>query len=81
MSFVLDCAVFVGHVREYEYFITFRVLCCVSLGAGEYECSQEALTVAALTQIQNIFITPSGKRKAAVSSHFCHCNTPPSDDL
>ncbi|KAL8616322.1 ATP-dependent RNA helicase [Nucella lapillus] len=35
------------------------------LVSGEYECSQEALTVAALTQIQNIFITPSGKRNTA----------------
>lgn len=48
-------------------------LCCASLGAGEYECSQEALTVAAMTQIQNIFITPSGKRKTAVSAHCCLC--------
>ncbi|XP_076470144.1 putative ATP-dependent RNA helicase DHX35 isoform X2 [Babylonia areolata] len=35
------------------------------LVSGEYGCSQEALTVAALTQIQNIFITPSGKRTTA----------------
>ncbi|XP_070188507.1 probable ATP-dependent RNA helicase DHX35 isoform X2 [Littorina saxatilis] len=37
----------------------------VLLVSGEFECSQEALTVAAMTQIQNIFITPSGKRGAA----------------
>ncbi|XP_046552871.1 probable ATP-dependent RNA helicase DHX35 [Haliotis rubra] len=32
------------------------------LVSGEFECSEEALTVAAMTQIQNVFVTPSGKK-------------------
>ncbi|XP_048253674.1 probable ATP-dependent RNA helicase DHX35 [Haliotis rufescens] len=32
------------------------------LVSGEFECSEEALTVAAMTQIQNVFVTPSGQK-------------------
>ncbi|ESO82671.1 hypothetical protein LOTGIDRAFT_211312 [Lottia gigantea] len=32
------------------------------LVSGEYGCSEEALSVAAMTQIQNVFITPSSQR-------------------
>ncbi|XP_025086245.1 probable ATP-dependent RNA helicase DHX35 [Pomacea canaliculata] len=35
------------------------------LVSGDYECSEEVLTVAAMTQIQNVFVTPSGKRNTA----------------
>ena len=39
--------------------------------SGEFGCSEEALIVCAMTQIQNVFVTPSGKKVTAVSAaHF-----------
>ncbi|XP_041375611.1 probable ATP-dependent RNA helicase DHX35 isoform X2 [Gigantopelta aegis] len=32
------------------------------LVSGEFECSEEALTIAAMTQIQNVFVTPSRQK-------------------
>lgn len=34
---------------------------------GEFQCSEEAVIIAAMTQIQNVFITPLGEKFAAVS--------------
>ena len=34
---------------------------------GEFGCSEEALQIAAMLQLENIFIIPHNKRKAAVS--------------
>lgn len=33
--------------------------------SGEYQCSVEAIAVAAMTQIQNVFVTPSGQRNTS----------------
>ena len=33
--------------------------------SGEFECSEEALTVAAMMQIQNVFVSPSNEKKAS----------------
>lgn len=33
--------------------------------SGEFQCSEEALTVAAMMQIQNVFISPSNEKRAA----------------
>ncbi|GFS16134.1 DEAH (Asp-Glu-Ala-His) box polypeptide 35 [Elysia marginata] len=33
------------------------------LSSGQFGCSEEAITVCAMTQIQNVFVTPSGKKK------------------
>ena len=35
--------------------------------SGEFQCSEEAVTIAAMTQIQNVFVSPSGQRHASVS--------------
>ena len=35
--------------------------------SGEFQCSEEAVTVAAMSQIQNVFVTPSGQKHASVS--------------
>jgi len=35
------------------------------LTSGEFGCSEEALIVCAMTQIQNVFVTPSGKKVTA----------------
>ena len=37
---------------------------------GQFGCSEEAITVCAMTQIQNVFVTPSGKKKEMVSRIF-----------
>ncbi|KAK3610344.1 hypothetical protein CHS0354_029813 [Potamilus streckersoni] len=36
--------------------------------SGEFKCSEEAITIAAMSQIQNIFVSPTGQRKAADSA-------------
>lgn len=35
------------------------------LASGEFQCSEEAVIIAAMTQIQNVFITPMGEKSAA----------------
>ena len=35
--------------------------------SGEFGCSEEILTIAAMLQIKNVFVTPSNEKKAAVS--------------
>lgn len=35
------------------------------LESGKYGCSEEVITVAAMTQIQNVFVTPSGQKSSA----------------
>ena len=40
---------------------------CVFFFSGEFQCSEEAVTIAAMTQIQNVFVSPSGQRHASVS--------------
>ena len=35
------------------------------LASGEYECAEEAITIAAMTHIQNVFITPTGHKSTA----------------
>lgn len=37
------------------------------ISIGDFGCSEEALIVCAMTQIQNVFITPSDKKVASVS--------------
>ncbi|CAG2252831.1 DHX35 [Mytilus edulis] len=36
--------------------------------SGNFGCSEEAITVAAMTQIQNVFVTPSGNKSSAARS-------------
>ncbi|XP_052062494.1 probable ATP-dependent RNA helicase DHX35 isoform X1 [Mytilus californianus] len=38
------------------------------LESGNFGCSEEAITVAAMTQIQNVFVTPSGNKSSAARS-------------
>ena len=38
------------------------------LESGNFSCSKEIVTIAAMMQIQNIFVVPSTQKKAAVSS-------------
>lgn len=33
------------------------------LSSGQFGCSEEAITVCAMTQIQNVFVTPSGRKR------------------
>lgn len=37
------------------------------ISIGDFGCSEEAIIVCAMTQIQNVFITPSDKKVASVS--------------
>lgn len=37
------------------------------LESGSFGCSKEVVTIAAMMQIQNIFVVPSNQKKAAVS--------------
>ena len=37
--------------------------------AGDFECSVEALIIAAMTQIQNVFVVPPNQKLQAVSIH------------
>ncbi|XP_078336067.1 putative ATP-dependent RNA helicase DHX35 isoform X2 [Crassostrea virginica] len=37
----------------------------ILLTSGEFQCSEEAVIIAAMTQIQNVFITPIGEKSAA----------------
>lgn len=37
------------------------------LESGNFGCSKEIVTIAAMMQIQNIFVVPSNQKKAAVS--------------
>lgn len=42
------------------------------LESGNFGCSKEIVTIAAMMQIQNIFVFPSDQKKAAVSVLFLH---------
>lgn len=44
------------------------------LESGNFGCSKEIVTIAAMMQIQNIFIVPPNQKKAAVSAdkEACH---------
>lgn len=35
------------------------------LVSGDFQCSEEAVTIAAMTQIQNVFVSPSGQKHAS----------------
>lgn len=37
------------------------------LESGNFGCSKEIITIAAMMQIQNVFVVPSNQKKAAVS--------------
>ena len=37
-----------------------------ALHQGDFGCSEEILTIAAMLQIDNVFLTPFDKKKAAV---------------
>lgn len=37
------------------------------LESGNFGCSSEIITIAAMMQIQNVFVVPSNQKKAAVS--------------
>lgn len=39
------------------------------LESGNYGCSKEIVTIAAMMQIQNIFVVPPNQKKVAVSEH------------
>lgn len=61
-------------VLNFKYYVSY----CFCI--GEFQCSEEAVIIAAITQIQNVFITPMGEKSAAVSftrimktGHFCLC--------
>ena len=43
---------------------------CIFTFKGKYGCSEEVITVAAMTQIQNVFVTPSGQKSSAVSIYM-----------
>ncbi|KAK6185965.1 hypothetical protein SNE40_008091 [Patella caerulea] len=47
------------HMAEFPLPPMFAKMLLVS---GDYECSEEALTVTAMTQIQNVFVTPSSQK-------------------
>ena len=35
---------------------------------GDFGCSEEAMIVAAMSQIQNVFVTPTGQKSSSVST-------------
>ena len=37
----------------------------------DFQCSEEAVTIAAMTQIQNVFVTQSVQKHASVSTLIC----------
>lgn len=41
------------------------------LESGNFGCSKEIVTIAAMMQIQNIFVVPPNQKKAAVSVDTC----------
>lgn len=40
------------------------------LESGNFGCSKEIITIAAMMQIQNVFVVPSNQKKASVSPSF-----------
>lgn len=42
------------------------------LESGNFGCSKEIVTIAAMMQIQNIFVVPPNQKKAAVSANKRH---------
>ena len=40
------------------------------LESGNFGCSKEIVTIAAMMQIQNIFVVPPNQKKAAVSENW-----------
>lgn len=40
------------------------------LESGNFGCSKEIVTIAAMMQIQNLFVVPPNQKKAAVSKNF-----------
>lgn len=37
---------------------------------GEFGCSEEAVTIAAMSQIQNVFVSPTGQKHTSVSIEY-----------
>jgi len=50
----------------------FRLLNFFTYSSGNFGCSQEILTIAAMMQIQNIFVIPPNQKAQAVSSVVSH---------
>ena len=44
-----------------------RVMSRIGGGVCDFKYSEEAVSIAAMTQIQNVFVTPSGQKHASVS--------------
>lgn len=51
----------------------FHVLNISTYSSGNFGCSQEILTIAAMMQIQNIFMIPPNQKSQAVSSTVLFC--------
>lgn len=70
---ILVYSVLQANIREHLFLLvthdTFeikRVFCFI----GNFGCSQEILSIAAMMQIQNVFVVPSNQKSQAVSLTF-----------